>query len=61
VFLHKCFSGAGLLQSNVAEGHEHGVVDGAGTAEEHPHNLSDPSGCVSVQRRRGVKSGHLKV
>jgi len=55
------FSGTGVLQRNGAEGHEHGVVGGAGTAEEHPHNLLDPSGGGGVQRRRGVKSGHLNL
>jgi len=55
------FSGAGLLQSNGAEGHEHGVVNGTGIVEEDAHNLSDPGGCGSVQRRRGVQSGHLNL
>jgi len=55
------FSGAGLLQSNGAESHKHGVVDGTGIAEEDIHNLSDPGGGGGVQRRRGVKSGHLNL
>jgi len=55
------FSGASLLQSNGAKGHKHGVVDGAGIVEEHAHNLSDASGGGGVQRRRGVKSGHLNL
>jgi len=55
------FSGTGLLRSNGAEGHKHGVVDGMGIVEEDAHNLSDPGGCGGVQRRRGVKSGHLNL
>jgi len=47
--------------ASVAEGHEHGVVDGTGIVEEHAHNLLDPSGGGGVQRRRGVKSGHLNL
>jgi len=55
------FRGANLLRSNGAKGHEHGVVNGTGIVEEHAHNLSDPSGDGHVQRRRGVKSGHLNL
>jgi len=33
----------------------------AGIVEEHAHNLSDPSGGGSIQRRGGVKSGHLNL
>jgi len=55
------FSGAGLLQSNGAKGHGHGVVDSTGIAEEDTHNLSDPGGCGGVQRGRGVESGHLNL
>jgi len=46
------FSGAGLLQCNGAEGHEHGVVNGTGMVEEHAHNLLDPSGGGGVQEER---------
>ena len=44
------FSGAGLLQSDGAKGHKHGVVDGTGIVEEDAHNLSDPSGGGGIQR-----------
>ena len=53
------FSGAGLLQSTGAKGHEHGVVDGADIVEEHTHNFSDASGGGRIQRRRGVNTCHL--